>query len=102
MARAPFPPVIDMTPDGRFRDPAPGARPPRVGVLTRLGAYSVVIAVIAGGMAIMALMLWLALWLAMALLPIALGATLVGFVIVRFQLWRARRSLGGQSLRFRR
>ncbi len=91
-----------MTPDGRFRDPAPGAQPLRGGLLARLGAYSVVIAVIAGGMAAMALMLWLALWLAITLLPIALGAALVGFVIFRFQLWRARRSLGGQSLRFRR
>lgn len=78
-------PVIDMTPEGEFREPAPprASWPDRV--LARVGAYSVLAAVVAGGLVIAAL----ALVFAAILLPVALLAGAIGFVTL---WWRARRA----------
>jgi len=78
-------PVLDMTPDGRFRTP------PRVPIATRIAAAAVVVAVIAGGLAAAAI----ALWLAFLLIPVVLVAGLVAYAALRFQL--RRRSFGGQG-----
>jgi hypothetical protein len=81
---------IDMRPDGTFVDVArdtrpPGWRPPRGGGFSKAVAIGAVIlgsAVVAG----------LALSLALVLVPIAIGAALLGYVALRVQLWRMRRN----------
>jgi hypothetical protein len=77
-------PVIDMTPEGEFREPAP--TPSRFDrVLSRVGGYAVLSAVVAGGLAFAAL----GLAVALVLLPVALLAGMVGFGAL---WWRARRA----------
>ena len=84
--------VIDMTPEGEF------VPPPRVPFTTRLLGIAVLVAVIAGAVALASL----ALWIALTLIPIALAAALVAYVVVRWQAWRAgRSSVGGQRDVFR-
>ncbi len=69
---------LDMTLDGQFRDP------PAVPVVTQIGRIAVVVAVLAAAGAIA----MLALWFALALIPIALGAGLVAYGVLRYQRWR--------------
>ncbi len=84
--------VIDMTPDGGFRDAPPTPFSDRV-----LRA-AVLVAIVAGAIGIAAL----ALYVALALIPIALGAALVAYLVYRYRLWRAgRRSFGGDRDLFR-
>ena len=71
-----------MTPDGRFREP------PRTPLATRIARTALVIAVVAGVVSL----LILALWFALALIPVAIIAALVAWAAFRFQLWRMRRS----------
>ena len=86
--RRPF--DIDMRPDGTFVDATrqtrpPGWAPPRSGALSKGFALAAVIfgsVVVAG----------LALSLALVLVPVAIGAALLGYVALRVQLWRMRRS----------
>ncbi|MCX7685560.1 MAG: hypothetical protein N2Z67_09880 [Acetobacteraceae bacterium] len=78
-------PVIDMTPEGEFRDPSPPRRPWLDRALARVGAYAVLAAVVAGGLVVAAL----AVVFAAVLLPIALLAGAVGFGAL---WWRARRA----------
>jgi hypothetical protein len=85
MDRTPPRPVIDMTPEGEFREPAPSRASWLDRVLARVGAYSVLAAVVAGGLVIAAL----ALVFAAVLLPIALLAGAIGFGAL---WWRARRA----------
>ncbi len=77
--------VIDMTPDGQFRDG------PRLPLSTRVLGIAILVAVVAGAVAIAAL----ALYVALALIPVALGAAAVAYGLYRFRLWRAGRSVGG-------
>jgi hypothetical protein len=81
------PPVIDMTPDGEFRDAAPAARP--VGtldrVLARLGAVGILVAAGSVGLVLAGLAL-LAIGI---LLPLAILAGTVGAASL---WWRARRA----------
>lgn len=83
------PPQIDMTPDGRFRDP------PAVPLATRIARTAIVVAALAGVVAVLILMLWFAL----ALIPIAIGAGLVAWAAIRFQLWRMRRATASSGAR---
>ncbi len=87
---------LDMTPDGRFREPPRG-----LPITTRIIAGAVVLAVVAGGLAIAAL----ALWVALLLIPLAILAVLVAVVTIRFRVWQARRraasSGGGRAVRWR-
>ena len=83
---------IDMRPDGSFREPQ---KPP---LMARIFFWAVLIATIAGSMVVAAL----ALWFALALIPLVLGAALVAYLAFRFQLWRSGGSLGGGRYRFRR
>jgi hypothetical protein len=78
-------PVIDMTPEGEFREPTPRPASRFDRVLARVGAYSVLAAVIAGGLVVAAL----AIVFAAILLPVAILAGLVGFGTL---WWRARRA----------
>lgn len=90
-------PVLDMTPDGQFIDAPPrGNVPP---LAAKALAISVFVAVLAG----IAGVAMLALWLALQLIPIAIGAGLIAYGVFRFQVWRARHgSLGGQGNPLRR
>lgn len=73
-------PAVDMTPDGRFLPP------PRPPMNLRIGGIAVVVAVLAVGLGVAAL----ALWFALILLPIAVGAAAVAWLAFRLQIWRAR------------
>ncbi len=71
--------TIDMTPDGRIHAPPPTS------FGTRLLRIAIVVAVVATAAAVAAL----ALWLALILFPIALGAAFVAWALYRFRLWQA-------------
>jgi len=80
------PPELDMLPDGRFRTP------PRPPVATRVFIWAVLVAAVSAGL----VGAFLALWVALTLLPIAIIAALVAWLALRFQIWRARSSASGQ------
>ncbi len=71
-----------MTPDGAFRQPVRPSLP------FRIGAVALVVAVLTGAIAAAALVLWLAL----ALIPVAIAAGVIAVIAFRIQLWRARRA----------
>lgn len=81
-----YPPELDMTPDGSFRE---SPRPP-LGM--RVAAIAIVTAVLAGTLAIALL----ALWFALALIPVALIAAAIAWIAFRIRLWRLRRSASVQ------
>ncbi|MBV9250970.1 MAG: hypothetical protein JO227_17200 [Acetobacteraceae bacterium] len=76
------PPVLDMLPNGTFREPV------RPSLATRIFIWAVVVAVIAGSLAAAAV----ALWIALLLIPVALAAAVVAWLAFRFQAWRAGRA----------
>lgn len=73
------PPEIELLPDGRYRP----RRPP---VAARIFAWAVVVAAVAGALAVAAL----ALWFALILIPVVVVAGLIAWLAFRYQLWRAR------------
>jgi hypothetical protein len=78
-------PIIDMTLDGTFVSPPQLPRPP-------FGARVMVWAIVAVMLAVAALILALTFWFVVLILPLVLGAALVAYVALRYQLWRAGRS----------
>lgn len=83
-----MPPVIDMTPDGRFREPlrqrpGPGANG-RVPVSFKLLVGAVAVAVLAGTAAVAAL----ALWVVSMLLPVMVVAGGVAYAAFKYRQWR--------------
>lgn len=74
-------PQIEMLIDGTVIPPTPSWP-------LRLAGAAIVVAVLAGVLALVALTFWIAL----ALIPVALVAGLLGWAALRFHLWRARRS----------
>jgi hypothetical protein len=84
--------TIDMTPDGQFR------RRPGLPIMQRLFLGAVIVAAVAGGLALSAL----AFWLAMFLLPVALIAGIVAWGMFRVLDTRPPQSFGGQRNPFRR
>ncbi len=80
------PPQLDMTLEGEF------VTPPRAPVVSRIMLWAIIIAVIAGGLSLAAL----ALWVALIILPVALGAAVIAWGMFRYRMWRAQRSVGGQ------
>ncbi len=88
--------IIDMTKEGEFVDPPEtqyfrGAfEPKRVPLAARIGRTAIVVAVLAGLLCAAAL----ALWFALALIPVVIAASAVAWVAYRIQLWRMRRSGG--------
>ena len=80
MANRP-PKIVDMTPQGAFVAPDPVATWP-----LRLGIGAALVAVVAGGLALAAVFLWVA----SVLVPIALVAGLIAYLAFRFQMWRVR------------
>jgi hypothetical protein len=78
------PPPIEMTINGEFRDQ------PSAPIATKIGNMALIVAVLAtaGAMAL------LALWFALAMIPIALGAGLIAYGAMRFQRWRGHGPFG--------
>src|SRR5690349_9997900 len=86
----PTPPILDMTPEGEFRDPLP---PPRGGLdraLGKVGGVALLLTLAAGGLLLVAL----AILFVGLLLPVAIGAGLVAFVSLWWRLRRLRRAGG--------
>jgi hypothetical protein len=54
--------------------------------------WAVVIAVLAGLLSLAAF----ALWLALLILPVAVGAAIVAWAMLRYRLWRAQRTATAQ------
>ncbi len=79
-------PQLDMTPDGQFVE-----LPPET-ASEKLFRYGVAVAVLAG----MAAMAALALWLALALIPVAIVGGLIAYGAFRWRMWRLGRSAGGE------
>jgi hypothetical protein len=80
------PPELEMTIDGEF------VSPPAAPVASRIFAWAVVIAVIAGALSVAAF----ALWIALLILPVAVGAAVVAWAMFRYRIWRGRQAMGGQ------
>jgi hypothetical protein len=86
----PPPPILDMTPEGEFRDPLP---PPRGGfdrALGKVGGVALLLTLAAGGLLLVAL----AILFVGLLLPVAIGAGLVAFVSLWWRMRRLRRGGG--------
>ncbi len=76
-------PQLDMTPDGQFLEP------PRETAAEKLLRYGVVVAAIAGLLAVAAL----AFWLAVMLIPVVIVAAAVAYAAFRWRMWK----LGGSG-----
>lgn len=74
---------IDMTPDGRFAGPQPAP------VSSQILRLALLVAGIAGVVAIAAL----ALWLALTLIPIAIGAGMIAYGVLRYRMWKSGRAI---------
>ncbi len=81
------PPELEMTIEGEFIEP------PAAPVANRILLWAIIVAVLAGAMAIAAL----ALWFALMILPVAAGAGVVAYGMYRYRLWRMRTALVGQQ-----
>jgi Flp pilus assembly protein TadB len=82
------PPVLDMTPEGEFRDPEPTrAGGPLDRFLARLGGVAVLVAAAAGGL----LLAGVALLFIGILLPVAIVAGALAAASLWWRLRRARR-----------
>ncbi|MCA3322431.1 MAG: hypothetical protein INF79_07375 [Roseomonas sp.] len=82
--------IIDMTPEGEFRDPPPPPAPPaRYGfdlIIARIGGAAMLLALATGGLVLAAL----ALLAIGVLLPIVLAAGAIGAVSLWWRLRQAR------------
>jgi hypothetical protein len=81
-----MPPELEMTVDGEF------VSPPKVPISSRILLWAIVVAIIAGALSLAAL----ALWVALLILPVALGAAVVAWVMFRYRVWRAQQAVAGQ------
>ena len=86
------PPILDMTPEGGFREPTAAPKGWLDRTLTQVGGVALLLALAAGGLVVVAL----AFVLLGLLLPIAIGAGLVAFVTIWWRLRRLR-ARGGTS-----
>jgi hypothetical protein len=89
------PPVLDMTPEGEFREPAP---PPRAGtldrILGRIGGLALLVALAAGGLVLAGL----AIMFAALALPVLIVAGAIGAGSIWWRLRRARKQ--GRPIHF--
>ncbi len=76
------PPLLDMTPEGEFRDPPRPSRLDRI--LAKTGGIAVLVLLATGGLVLAAV----AVFFAALLLPVVVAAGAVAFVSL---WWRARR-----------
>lgn len=77
-----------MTLEGDF------VSPPQTPIASRIMVWAIVIAIITGGFTLAAL----ALWLAMLVLPVAVGAAAIGYLMFRYRMWRARQMRGPNAV----
>jgi len=82
-----LPPELDMMPDGSLRP----RQPP---LASRVFRWAVIVALLAGALAVAAL----ALWFALLLIPVAVAAVVIAWLAFRYQVWKASRSSGGRSV----
>ena len=75
-----------MTLEGEF------VSPPKPPVTSRILLWAIVIAVITGALSLAAF----ALWLALLILPVALGAAAIAWTMFQYRMWRAQKSFSGQ------
>jgi predicted lipid-binding transport protein (Tim44 family) len=79
--------IIDMTPEGEFRDPPPPPAPRGFeGFVTRLGGVAMLVALSAGGLLLAAV----ALVAIGVLLPIVLAAGAIGAITIWWRMRKAR------------
>jgi hypothetical protein len=85
--------VLDMTPEGEFRDPLPPRRTWLDRALGRVGGLALLVTLATGGLLVVAL----AVVFIGLLLPVLIGAGLVAFGTLWWRVRRARRAggLGG-------
>ncbi|MBR0656027.1 hypothetical protein [Plastoroseomonas arctica] len=89
------PPIIDMTPEGEFRDPAPRPAPGRLDrILTRVGGMAMLLAILSGALVLAAV----AVMAVAVLLPVAIIAGLIGGATLWWRIRRARAQ--GTPVRF--
>lgn len=79
-------PELEMTLNGEF------VSPPQLPLGNRLLLWAIIVAVIAGALCVAAF----ALWLALIILPVAVGAGVVAWGMYRYRIWRMQRSFSGQ------
>jgi membrane protein implicated in regulation of membrane protease activity len=75
-----------MTASGEF------VSPPVAPISSRILMWAIVIAAVAGALSVA----FLALWIALIILPVAFGAAVVAWAMFRYRMWRVQRSMGGQ------
>jgi predicted lipid-binding transport protein (Tim44 family) len=91
------PPVLDMTPEGEFRDPAPPPRPGRLDrILGRVGGLALLVALATGGLVLAAV----AIFFAALALPVLIVAGAIGAGSLWWRLRRLRRQGGPGAVRF--
>lgn len=78
------PPELEMNLQGEF------VSPPRTPIASRVLFWAIVVASVAGALAFAAV----ALWVASMVLPIAIGAAAVAWVMYRYRMWRMQRTMG--------
>jgi hypothetical protein len=88
------PPVLDMTPEGEFRDPAPATWLDRT--LATVGSAALLVTLIAGGI----LMISVALFFVSLMLPIVLGAGAIAAVSIWWRMRRLRQAGVASNIRF--
>ncbi|WP_233256306.1 hypothetical protein [Falsiroseomonas bella] len=94
MAPGRRPPVLDMTPEGEFRDAAPKPAGTLDRILARVGGIAVLVALAAGGLVLAAV----AIMFAALALPVLIVAAAVGAGSIWWRLRRARKH--GQPVHF--
>jgi hypothetical protein len=94
MAPGRRPPVLDMTPEGEFRDTAPRPVGTLDRILARIGGIAVLVALVAGGLVFAAL----AVLFVGIMLPVLVVAAAVGAGSIWWRLRRARKQ--GQPIPF--
>jgi hypothetical protein len=66
--------------------------PPKPPMSARILFWAIVVAAVAGALSIAAF----ALWIAVMVLPVAIGAAAVAWMMWRYRVWRAQRAMAGQ------
>lgn len=76
---------VYLSRDGKTIDVMPPGGAPGPSLMDRIVFWAIVTAVVAGALVVAAL----AFWLAMFLLPIAIGVAIVAYLMFRFRMWQA-------------
>ncbi len=87
------PSIIEMTVEGDFVSPPPGAKP-------TLGTRVLVWVAAFAAIAVSCVVAVFALWLLAFLIPVALVAAMIAYGIFRFQVWRNGGSIQGGTIRW--